>query len=266
MAPRFVLLLVLLAGCPQRYDRKYEAPTVDEVLAQLAEEREALASYKSLGSKMDYWAGSNRMRGDVLVMGKRGAYVRMQALRPDDATAADLACDGMSFVYIDRLNNCQLTGPCTAESIASLLRVPLAPDDFLYLALGATPVIDGAQGTIEWNRKSGREVIKLEGAGGMKQTIELDGRDGQKTWDVMKSEVRGPDDKVIWTVEHKGYTILKDEAGASIRVPGKSNIRTPQDKSDLLVEWGDERQVNLELGDELFFLEPEPVPTCGQKP
>ena len=41
--------------------------------------------------------------------------------------------------------------------------------------------------------------------------------------------------------------------------PGKSF-------SDLLVEWGSDRKVNLELAPESFQLEPPNVATCGQKP
>jgi hypothetical protein len=261
-----VLIVPAFAGCPCRsYDRSYAAPGLDELLGHLEARRAALRSYQT-DSVMDYWIGKDRFRGEVLVMGTTGARVRMNALSPaGGSVAADLACDGVNFVYVDQLNNCVLTGPCTAESIAQLLRVPLEPDDFLYLALGATPVIEGAQGTVTWSSKSGREVLRLTGAGGMQQTVELDGRDGQKTWDVLKSEVRAPDGKVIWTVEHKGYRAVTGEDGTPYRVPGKSQIRTPQEKSDLLVEWGDDREINLELVDDKFDLAPPDVPRCGSQ-
>lgn len=261
-----LLILPAFAGCPCRsYDRGYTEPKTEEVLDHLAAKRAALTSFKT-DSTMDYWVGKDRFRGTVLVMGTIGAKVRMNALRPDDAVAVDLACDGESFVMVDQMNNCILTGPCNADSIASLLRVPLAPDDFLYLALGATPVIDGAQGKVTWDSKHGREVVQLEGVGGMTQTILLDGRDGKKTWDLLRSEVKGADGKVIWTSDHTAYKVVKDVAGADHRVPGKSNFKTPAEKSDLLVEWGGEREINLELADELFVLEPPPVAFCGQKP
>lgn len=261
-----LLILPTFAGCPCRsYDRGYTEPTTDEVLEHLAARRAGLSSFKT-DSTMDYWVGKDRFRGTVLVMGTLGAKVRMNALRPDDAVAADLACDGMNFVFVDQMNNCILTGPCNEESIAALLRVPLAPDDFLYLGLGATPVIEGAQGKVRWDSKHGREVVELEGAGGMKQTILLDGRDGKKTWDLLRSEVRGADGKVIWTTDHTDYRVLKDAAGVDHRVPGKSNFKTPTEKSDLLVEWGSEREINLELAQALFELVPPDVGFCGQKP
>jgi hypothetical protein len=260
-----LLVLPALTGCPRRYDRRYTEPRTDEVLEHLANRRAGVSSFKT-DSQMDYWVGKDRFRGTVLVMGTIGAKVRMNALRPDDAVAVDLACDGAGFVLVDQMNNCILTGPCNEESIASLLRVPLAPDDFLYLALGATPVIAGAEGKVRWDSKHGREVVELEGDAGMKQTILLDGRDGKKTWDVLRSEVKGPDGKVIWTADHTDYTVVKDEAGVAHRVPGKSNFKTPAEKSDLLVEWGKERQINLEIPPQAFELVPPPVAICGQKP
>lgn len=257
------LVALLLAACPKSYKRPYSEPGVDAVLASLAARRDAVRSYKATDTTMDYWVGKDRFRGTVLVMGELGAKVRMNALRPDDAVAADLACDGADFVFVDHLKNCVLTGPCNEASIAQLLRVPLAPDDFLYLALGTTPVIPDAQGTIRWDSKRGREVLELTGAGGLQQTIIVDGRDGKQTWDLLRSEVRGADGKVLWTVDHTGYRDLATADGATVRVPGKSNIKTPADKSDLLVEWGKEREVNLDIEDDAFLLDPPAVAMCG---
>jgi hypothetical protein len=260
-----VLVLPTVAGCPCRsYDRRYAAPTADEILASLAQRRDAVRSFRT-SSTMDYWVGDDRFRGQVLVMGELGARVRMNALQPTEAVAADLACDGAGFVYVDHLHDCVLTGPCTQDSIAALLRVPLAPDDFLYLALGATPVVPGAAGTVRWDGREGREIVELTGEGGVRQTLVVDGRDGQRTWDLLRSEVRGADGTVLWTVDHKGYRTVEDAAGVAVRVPGKSNIRTPRDKSDLLVEWGDDLEVNVELPAAAWALEPPPLPVCGQR-
>lgn len=263
---RLVVILLgalLLAGCPGNVERSYPQPELAEVLAHLAAKRDAMTSFKA-DATMDYWVGKDRFRGTVLVMGERGAKVRMNALKPDDSVAADLACDGLDFVYVDQLNNCVLTGPCNEDSIAQLLRVPLAPDDFLFLALGGTPVIEGATGTVRWDGKRGHEVIELTGAAGRTQTIVLDGRG--RAWDLLKSEVKGPDGKVIWTAEHKEYREVKDATGTPWRVPGVSKVATPQEKSDLLVEWNKGKlEINVELPEAAFQLEPPAVPTCGQQ-
>ncbi|MCA9677082.1 MAG: hypothetical protein KC464_18800 [Myxococcales bacterium] len=262
LLPLALIAGALLTGCPSTIKRAYPEPSVDAILAHLAEVRDGLHSFRT-DSKMDYWVGKDRFRGTVWVMGEVGARVRMNALKPDDSVAADLACNGADFVYVDQLHNCVLWGPCNQDSIAQLLRVPLAPDDFLYLALGATPVIDGATGKVTWDSKHGREILELTGSGGLQQRIVLDGRD--QRWDVLESTMRKPDGTVIWTAEHTDYKVVNDEQGHPHRVPGKSNFKTPEEKSDLLVEWGGKRAINLELGDDKFLLAPPDVATCGQQ-
>lgn len=257
--------LLVLAGCPHTYKRPYTEPAAAEIMEHLAAQRAALRSYKVTDATMDYWVGKDRFRGTVMVMGVTGSKVRMNALRPDNAVAADLSCDGTNYALSDKMNNCVLEGPCNADSIASLLRVPLEPDDFLYLALGATPVIPDATGKVRWDAKRGAEVLELEGSAGLKQTVVLDGRSGDKTWDILETTVKGPDGKVIWTAAHTKYVVVTDEQGNPHRVPGKSNIKTPSDKSDLLVEWGSERWINLELEDIVFEQVLDPVPMCGTK-
>jgi hypothetical protein len=143
--------------------------------------------------------------------------------------------------------------------------VPLTPDDFLYLALGATPVIAGAHGGLRWDAKKGREVLELEGDGGMSQKVELDGRHGKDKWDVVHSEVKGSDGKLIWKVDHFDYKELTGSDGKMHRVPGKSNVVTPAEKTDLGIQWGSEREINLELAPESWQLEAPPVPMCGTK-
>jgi hypothetical protein len=249
-------LLVFLAGCPHHYPKPSHEPSADELLQHLADARTAVHSFKT-DSVMDYWVGDDRFKGTVLVMGELGAKVRMNALRPDDAVAADLACDGSSFTYVDALHNCQLEGMCDQQSIASLL---LAPDDFLYLALGATPVIDGAQGKVSWDSKHGWWKLELTGDGGQQQTIDLWDQDGKGTWDLVHTQVRGADGKAIWTVDDYDYTVVDDH-----RVPKKSHVTTPAEKSDVLIDWGKDRHVNLDLPPASWQLTPPDIATCGSK-
>jgi hypothetical protein len=260
-----IALLVLACGCPHKYPKPAHEPSADELVNHLAEVRAAVHSFKTVETKMDYWIGDDRFRGTVYLMGELGAKVRMNALRPDGDVAADLACNGSDFVYEDHLNNCQLTGPCNSRSIAALVRVPLEPDDFLFLALGATPVIDG-KGAVSWDAKHGHWRLELAGSDGRQQTIEVDDHDGKGVWDLVHSEVRGSDGKPLWTVDHQSYRVAKDADGVDHRVPGKSHVTTPAEKSDLIVEWGGDLEVNLSLPPEAWALEADPaIATCGQK-
>ncbi|MEZ4366649.1 MAG: hypothetical protein R2939_10225 [Kofleriaceae bacterium] len=249
----------LLAACPSTHHPN-PAPdlTVAELLGTLGERRSLAQSFRS-DSVMDYWLGSDRVKGTVKVMGTPGAKVRFNALDPADNVLADLACDGYGFVYVDRRNNCVMTGPCNQASIAQLLRVALSPDDFFYLALGSTPVLADAQATMTWDADKGYQRVELAGVGGS-QSIVLDGRDA--TWDVLKSELRRPDGEIVWSVTNTDFEAVTDDAGVALRMPGKTRFRSPDEKADLLIDWKS-RDVNVTLPEAAFTLEPPPgLATC----
>jgi hypothetical protein len=212
---------------------------------------------------MDYWFGQDRIKGGMLVIGTMGAKVRFNALSPaGESVLADLACDGRDFTLVDMQNNCMLTGPCSRDSIAQLLRISLAPDDFLQLALGNTPVLPDAKGTVTWDSAKGHQIVALSSPAGS-QRIEIDARD--QRWDVLSSELKDAGGGVVWKVENTDFSTVKDGSGAAHRVPGKSRLTQPAQKADLLVEW-EERTLNPELPAESFQLTPPAgLPECGAK-
>jgi hypothetical protein len=253
---RLALLAALLAcGCPTHggIPRPSPEPTVADVVARLAKARDAVHSFKTV-SLMDYWLGEQRVKGTVAVIGETGAKVRFQALSPSGDTLADLACDGTNFVYIDYQHNCTRTGPCTKSSIASLLHVELEPEDFMHIALGTVPVIADAKGTVTWDSDKGYERVALTGTGGA-QKIAIEVRDNH--WDIVETEMTGPDGKVAWSVENTGF---HDKDG--LRIPGKTRFKTPQEKADLIVDWKNQ-DVNPTLDPSKFQLTaPAGLATC----
>ena len=247
-----VVLALALGGCPgtKGYVRSYPEPKIADVVARFAKQRAQLSSFSGQ-SVMDYWLGKDRVKGEVLVMGKAGAHVRFLAQSPaGDATLAEMACDGKQFAFLDLQKNCQLTGPCDVSSIAQFLRVELEPDDFVALALGTPPILPNPTGTVTWNGKAGHELVELTSPEG-KQTFEIDARDGK--WDVIHSQRLTPDGKLVWSVDNYDFTSVKDEAGAMQRVPSRSNLKSAQDHTDLSVEWK-ERALNKPLDDAKFVL------------
>ena len=74
---RFALVVSVLAcGCPHGpVPNSQPELTVAQVVDRLAKERGELTAFRA-DSTMDYWLGSQRMKGEVLVMGKTGAKVR----------------------------------------------------------------------------------------------------------------------------------------------------------------------------------------------
>ncbi len=257
------LVVTSVTGCGctgDKVKRPYPTPTVESLLARIGKARTDARSYKT-ESVMDYWVGKSRVKGTVYVMGKVGSFIRFNALSPTGGSvAADLGCDGINFKLVDNHNSCQLSGVCDARSIASLLRVELEPDDFLLLAVGATPIIEGAKGTLAWDANRGQEVLTLTGDGGLRQTIKLDGREGRM--DVVFSEVRTKDGAVQWRLQNKGFKKVLDKQGKALRVPGKTRFEQPTRKADLIVKWKS-RELNLPLGPEMFQVELPGLPRCG---
>lgn len=261
LVPAASLIALLACGCPHgSKTRPYPEPTVEELLGRLAATRAHVTSF-SAETVMDYWMNDQRVKGTVLVMGTTGSKVRINALSPaGNDMIADLACDGQRYAFLDKDKNCQLAGACSQETIASLFGIALAPDEFVQLAVGGTPVISGATGTLRWDGKAGKEVLELKGDGDRTQTIVLDARDGRA--DVVSSEVKDAAGVQEWRVDNTGFAKVDDANGVPFRVPEKSRLRTPGKNADLLVDWR-ERVLNLALTDDKFALEVDPgIPTC----
>jgi hypothetical protein len=240
--------------------RGYKAPTAAQVVHTL-QERQAQANNFTHESRMEYWVKDQRIKTTVYVMGERGAKVRFNALNPTGGVvAADLACDGTDFAFVDFNKNCQLTGPCTKAAIGQLLRVSLAPDDFLLLAIGSTPIIPFDDGKVTWKNKAAQEVVELTTSDGKwRQKIILDGR--EQRWDVLSSTVWGEDGKIEWQLTNKEFSDTKTEDGKDMRLPAKTRFEQPKEKADLTIRW-DELNVNTELDPAGFQMSPPELPTC----
>jgi hypothetical protein len=260
-----VAVALLACGCPHGDTPKPAgpSPTVAEVVDRLNQARAELHSFTG-EAVMEYWLNGDRFKGDVLAMGETGAKVRVAALSPaGGSTVAEMACDGNQFVSVNYQNNCVLTGPCTKQSIASFFGIELAPDDFLHLALGTPPVIAQPTGAVTWDASKGFYRVELAGAEG-KQTIGIADKDHR--WDVVETELVGPDGTPEWSVKNAAFDNARDPDGKDHRVPGKSRFTSPsKQKADLTVEWR-QRTVNPTIDPQKFTIAvPAGLPTCGQQ-
>ncbi|HTR53808.1 MAG TPA: hypothetical protein VMJ10_24105 [Kofleriaceae bacterium] len=241
------------AGCPGNVSHP-DAPklTAQEAVDKLAAQRAAKTSFVA-DTTMDYWLGSQRAKGEVLVMGAVGAKLRFAALSPaGGSTMAEMACDGTNFVYVDYQNNCQLAGPCDQRSIAQFFHIALQPDDFIHLALGTPPVIEGTP-KLTWDGK--HENLEVTGAQGTQHVAFA-----PDTYDVAASDLAGADGKVRWSVENRDFVAVGGQ-----RVPGKTRFKSAANQQDLLVDWGsaDNRKINTALPPEKFALQaPAGLPNC----
>lgn len=253
---------LLLASCGGSGGkaRGYKAPSAAQVV-QTLQERQALAKNFQHESRMEYWVKDQRIKTTVYVMGERGAKVRFNALNPTGGVvAADLACDGTNYAFVDFNKNCQLTGPCTKAAIGQLLRVSLEPDDFLLLAIGSTPIIPFDDGKVTWKSKKAQEVIDLTMSdGSWRQKIVLDGR--EQRWDVLSSTVWDAEGKVEWELTNKEFFTKKSDDGTEMRLPAKTRFEQPKEKADLTIRW-DDLNVNTEVNPDGFHMELPGLPIC----
>ncbi|NVB82371.1 MAG: DUF4292 domain-containing protein [Kofleriaceae bacterium] len=256
-------VLLAAASCGPKGPAKAPSAelTVPQIVDGLEKARAALTSFRG-DSTMDYWLSGQRAKGEVLVMGKLGKFVRFAALSPaGGSTLAEMACDGTNFAYVDYQNNCSLSGPCDARSVAIFFGIELEPDDFVHLALGTPPTIANPTGTSTWDGKRGVWKVELKGEGGS-QKLSLDTRENR--WDVVDSEMVGPDGKTRWSVANTDFA--KRDGSGERRVPGKTRFKSPAQNQDLLVEWN-QFEANAQIPDSKFQLQiPQGLPTCGQQP
>lgn len=255
-------LALVAAACPRSApERPYPAPDADALLSHVHAQNDAARSLRA-ETTMDYWVGGERVRGTVLLMAERGAYVRINALSPaGDTVAADLACDGASFGLIDYNADCQLTGPCDARSIGQLLRVWLEPDELLLLAVGGVPLLPDADVALAWSSDRTAEALTLSAADGRTQRVYLQ-KSGDH-WDVAAAVLERADGEVEWELENRDFETLEGADGASFRAPNRSRFQQPAADADLAVRWH-EREANVELPPAAFEMSiPPGLPPCS---
>lgn len=261
-SPRLFLgFLPLLACCPRGGVKKPDdLPDAAGFVARIEAAHQKAKSFKHK-SRMDYRVGDERIKTTVLVMGQSGARVRFNALDPTGVVAADLACDGVGYTFVDFQKNCQRTGPCTGVAISRLLRVNLEPDDFLYLAVGTTPILANATGEVAWNSDRGvAEVDLVTGDKQLTQRLVLDGRAGH--YDVLESTVKNAAGEIQWRIENKDFRAVKGADGTTMRLPEKTRFEQPAAKGDLRVRW-EKQELNVDLPEQAWQLTPPAgLPLC----
>src|SRR5262249_8134230 len=195
-----------------------------------------------------------RVNLKVYMLAAWGGKLRFQAMSPNESTAADLASDGKTYCFMDVNANCGECGPATPNSVASLIRIPLHPDQVVAVLLGSAPVLDGTA-TLAWKDDGGREVLSLAKDGWTEQ-IELDGTD--RRWDVLAAELKGPDGKVAWTLQHKDF---HDVGG--VRLPGASLFEQEGDTVRIL--WKDQSVGAAIPAAKFHFTPPAGLPVCQRR-
>lgn len=267
-------MVALLPGCGCNGTKKVNRPVwppgkpkppIKDIIASIKAQHAKVASYRAKPI-MDYWFNKKRIKGDVWIMGKPGAKVRINALNPSGGTtAADLACNGTTFKFVNINNNCQLTGPCDSHSIAQLLGVRMQPDDFLMLAIGSTPIIVHNTTKLSWDYDKKLEVLELWSPDKSRHQIIKIKKHDDGNRDVVSSEVKDAAGKTEWKLRNKDFHEVKSGDGNAIRVPKKTNYVQPEMKNADVLVWWEKVSLNVAITDDKFDFNLPGIPTCGRR-
>jgi hypothetical protein len=246
-----IVFVPLVAACPGGHvARPYPDPGADAVLAHLRSLPERARNLRA-ETLSDARIGKERANVTVLILAEWGGKLRYMAMNPGGANmAADLASDGEQYCFVDANHNCGECGPATPENVGRLIQVVMPPDDVVKVMLGGTPLLDGAKAELAWDEDGGHEVLALTRDDGWRQRVVLDGK-GHR-WDVLESELTGPDGKRVWKIRHKDFHEVKRASGDPLRLPGKSFFEQPG--NSVLIRWK-EQELDVDLGDDKFRMD-----------
>lgn len=254
----FVAALLLSAGCPTAsVTRGYPEPAPQAVLDHLRGLKERAATLNAL-TKTDVRVGGERANVEVSILAAWGGKLRFIAADPNHATAADLASNGERYCFVDVHANCAECGPATADTVARLVRIPLEPDQVVAVLMGATPLLEDAEASVEWQPAGGHEILTLK-RGDAVQRVVLDGRD--RRWDVLESQLT-EGGKTRWRIRHKDFRDVKSAQGQVVRVPTDSIFEESGD--NVRISWR-EQTIGAPLAAGKFQLAPPPgLAACGE--
>ena len=141
-------------------------PTAEDIVARLAKKRAELTSFTA-DSTMDYWLGSQRVKGEVLVMGTPGAKVRFAALSP--AGGAHARRDGVRRLGLRATSTTRTTarspGRATRRRSRSSSTSSSRPTTSSTSRSARRRCSSSATGTLSWDASTATRSWSLEERG-----------------------------------------------------------------------------------------------------
>lgn len=257
MRLRVLSLLAVLAfstACPgpARLARPYPAPAATDLLAALKARQTAVRGV-SMEARATSWLGGERVRGTVQMLAMRDGRLRFEAEVSLQGTVAALAVLRGGFTYLDHQKHEFKNGPACPWNVASLLRIPLKPDEVAAMLLGDAPApADPTQASVDWDDLRGVDLLVYPGPGGATLWLGFRRVDPLKpAWDLVFLEGMEKGAPGRWRV---AYDEPKIEDG--VPMPQQIRFAEPGKSFDDGVEIKvRERSLNPEPTDEAFVLE-----------
>lgn len=154
----------LASGCASSFvaTRPHPAPDPAAVLAFLRQRQAAIRGV-DLETRTTSWLGGQRTRATVFMLVDRTGRLRFEAEIALQGTVATLITDGKNFSLADFQANQAKRGLACPENVASLIPVPLRPDEIAPILLGDVPLGPEARVVgVTWDGKAAADVVEIE--------------------------------------------------------------------------------------------------------
>ncbi len=217
-------------------------PEPDALLETLRRQGERRRSLRATG-RVTAFGPEGRVRLRTVIVAQRPRSFRLETLTPFEQPVDVMASDG-ERLWLLREGEL-FEGPASAENVARLLPLPMAPEELVETLLGGVPVPAGFS-AVRVEAAGDRWRLHLEGAAGSSGVLELD----PKTLRVLSAAHRDPSGELRTEVDFAGYRAAPDGGPA---VPTEIEVRVPSIESELSIRLG-EPELDVELLPSLFSL------------
>ena len=215
-----LLALAVAACCADRVPavRPGPAPTAEQLLSVLATRQAALRSMNAR-ARATSWIGGERLRATVLMLVARRGALRIEAEVSLQGTVSILTTqvapmESARFQLLDLRNNRLQQGPACPENVASLIRIPLAPDEVAAILLGDTrlpPAIAAGDASVIWDAGRGADVLVIKDGATERRVLFAPDRQRGEILGAAASTSAGP----LWRTSYEDFA----DAGAGLRLP-----------------------------------------------
>jgi hypothetical protein len=250
--------------------RPYPPASPAAILDQLRKRQGAITG-ADLETRTTSWLQGQRTRASVFMLIDRPGRLRFEAEVALQGTVATLITDGTNFSLADFQSHQAKQGQACPENVASLIPVPLQPDEIAAILLGDAPISPDAEivGTT-WDPKAAADVVEIEnrkdGTATTHLWITLRPAQAPERIDVLAVEGGTPEHRSHWRVQFDQREIAGE---AGYRQPNLIKFAEPGRSFDDGVEVKvKSRKINPTFRDKVFTPTPpdgfpvESVPCC----
>lgn len=249
--PRWALAWALLGGACAHAPAPPAGPvpswpTIEAGLAAARASRQSLCGT----ARVTYFGPKGRLRLRTVVVAKRPAAFRIEALSPLEQPVQTMVSDGrtLSLLAEQRIR----TGQAVPENVARLMPMPLWPEELVDVLMGGVPSRGAFVGASVTAAKDGGWWVEGAPRGARRWSVHVDA-------DLRRVRgARAYEGDALWMeVRFDKFAVLTDGEGITHSLPHRVRVRMPGPDLDVRIRLLD-IEVNVPIDEALFRLTPPP--------